>query len=312
METLRVVVTGAGGRLGRALLRAGERPGLAVTGLAHARVDISSRAALWRELSVLRPHWVINAAGFTDVAGAQAPEVRHDVWRANAQAPAVLGEVCRALGAGVLHVSTDYVLGGVGEALLMENDAPRPRGVYAESKAEGEEALRRSGAAGAVVRAGWLHSGERDFFAKIVDRAIAGEPLAVTHAQVGKPASFDAFARWIMEGVALGPAAGFEVLHYVEAGPYVSRYDAARFALETLLEEDEARRSTWEMALKRLRATETLAAEQPANCRLARQARSRFYRAPDAYWPDGVKQTLAVILRERFGEAPSGDAEGTR
>ena len=303
MKEMSVAIIGSDGRLGRALLSAARRAGLDAIGFTHGRIDISSSAALFRELSFVRPHWVINAAALTDVAGAEAPEARYGVMRTNAQGPGVLGEVCRALGASVLHVSSDYVFGSSGEGLLMENDPLAPRGVYACSKAEGERALLRSGVTGAVVRAGWLHSGERDFFRTIVQRAAAGESLTVTRAQVGKPSSYDALAKWIVQGIALGPAKGLDILHYVESGPYVSRYDTAHFALQWLAEADAPRAALWRTALERLEATDALAPEQPANCRLARHASSNFYRLPEAYWPDGVKTSLSRCVTALFGEA---------
>ena len=216
---MRCLITGADGRLGRALTRAMTgRPDLTVWSLPKDRLDITSRSALERCMREFRPDWVVNAAAVT-----RAPEDRfYEYDRVNAEGAGFVAEATRAAGARILQVSTDYVFSGEGEAPWCERDRPSARGPYGRSKEEGEYAVMRSGAAGYIVRAGWLHSGERDFVDAILTRAARGEILRVVDKQVGKPSETEAFAAWLVRVLTECPAPSrLEIEHYVERGDYV-------------------------------------------------------------------------------------------
>ena len=140
---MRCLITGADGRLGRALTRAMTgRPDLTVWGLSKDRLDITSRSALERCMREFQPDWVVNAAAVT-----RAPEDRlYEYDRVNAEGAGFVAEAARAAGARILQVSTDYVFSGEGEAPWCERDRPSARGPYGRSKEEGEYAVMRSGA----------------------------------------------------------------------------------------------------------------------------------------------------------------------
>lgn len=122
---MRCLITGADGRLGRALTRAMTgRPDLTVWSLPKDRLDITSRSALERCMREFRPDWVVNAAAVT-----RAPEDRlYEYDRVNAEGAGFVAEATRAAGARILQVSTDYVFSGEGEAPGANGTAPR-RGV---------------------------------------------------------------------------------------------------------------------------------------------------------------------------------------
>ena len=244
---MRCLITGADGRLGRALTRAMTgRPDLTVWSLPKDRLDITSRSALERCMREFRPDWVVNAAAVT-----RAPEDRlYEYDRVNAEGAGFVAEATRAAGARILQVSTDYVFSGEGEAPWCERDRPSARGPYGRSKEEGEYAVMRSGAAGYIVRAGWLHSGERDFVDAILTRAARGEILRVVDKQVGKPSETEAFAAWLVRVLTECPAPSrLEIEHYVERGDYVSRLEEARFILSSAQRHDEAHAAVWSRAL---------------------------------------------------------------
>ena len=172
--TKRVLVTGAGGRLGRALLSvlAEEK-----RGLTRSELDIADSAAVARVFDSLKPTVVINAAAWTDVTGAETH--RDAAYRANAEGVRVLAGEAARRGIALIHYSTDYVFSGEGDLPWTETDRPAPTGVYGASKLEGERQFFASGVRGAVIRAGWLHSGERDFIAAVLKRALSGGELTV-------------------------------------------------------------------------------------------------------------------------------------
>lgn len=291
---MRCLITGADGRLGRALSRAAAtRPDLTVWSLPKGRLDITSRSALERCMSAFRPDWVVNAAAVT-----RAPEGRlYEYGRVNAEGAGFVAEAARAAGTRILQVSTDYVFSGEGEAPWCERDRPSARGPYGRSKEEGEYAVLRSGAAGYIVRAGWLHSGERDFVDAILTKAARGEALHVVDKQVGKPSETDAFAAWLLRVLTEYPEPrGMEIEHYVERGDYVSRLEEARFILSSALRHDEAHAGVWSAALSGLSAAPLTDPAQPANCRLVCGKTKGISEIHTESWQNGVDNSVIKWL----------------
>lgn len=291
---MRCLITGADGRLGRALTRAMTgRPDLTVWSLPKDRLDITSRSALERCMREFRPDWVVNAAAVT-----RAPEDRlYEYDRVNAEGAGFVAEATRAAGARILQVSTDYVFSGEGEAPWCERDRPSARGPYGRSKEEGEYAVMRSGAAGYIVRAGWLHSGERDFVDAILTRAARGEILRVVDKQVGKPSETEAFAAWLVRVLTECPAPSrLEIEHYVERGDYVSRLEEARFILSSAQRHDEAHAAVWSRALSGLVPALLTDPAQPANCRLICGKTIGISEIPTESWQNGVDNSVIKWL----------------
>ncbi len=129
-------VLGSGGQLGLELCA---QLGDAATPLDQEQLDITSRQSVLQTLGELKPSAVINAAAFTDVDGAESqPDVSFAV---NKTAVAYLAEACSAIECPLVHVSTDYVFGAdtPRDVPYRENEPTCPRGVYAQSKWEGEQ-----------------------------------------------------------------------------------------------------------------------------------------------------------------------------
>jgi dTDP-4-dehydrorhamnose reductase len=144
----RIVITGARGQLGLALRRVlADREPIA---LAHEDLDIADGAAVDRRLREIAPRVVLNAAAFNRVDDAE--ERSEDVYRVNAEGPRALARACRHLRALFVHFSTDYVFSGDASEPYGEEDAPRPRSVYAASKLAGEQAVAGETALHMVIR----------------------------------------------------------------------------------------------------------------------------------------------------------------
>lgn len=181
--TAKIVVTGAAGRLGRALVAGG---GAAVVGLDRAALDITDRQAVDAALDALRPAAVINAAAMTAVD--RAEHDRDAAFAVNAAGAAGLAAACAARGIALVHVSTDHVFDGRAERPYREDDPTGPPNVYGASKLAGEQAVLAAG--GTVVRTSWLFGGAGDphgFVAEIARAARRGIPLRVTDDQHGCP-----------------------------------------------------------------------------------------------------------------------------
>ncbi|MGH7271838.1 MAG: SDR family oxidoreductase, partial [Polyangiaceae bacterium] len=135
---MKIVLLGSAGQVGRAL--AGPLGCFAqVIALDRARLDVSDLGALRAALRESRPDAVVNATAFTDVDAAERDEAT--ATRVNGDAVAALGEECRALRAGLVHFSTDFVFDGRASRPYAEKDAASPLGAYGRSKLAGERAL---------------------------------------------------------------------------------------------------------------------------------------------------------------------------
>src|SRR3954468_10555262 len=132
---MKVLVTGAAGLLGSAVVEqfAGHAE---VHPSDRARLDITDVAAVARVVRSLRPHPIINCAAYTDVDGAE--QDARTALAVNAVAVRALTDAARAVGAALVHYSTDFVFDGETSRPYVEEDRPNPRSVYACSKLLGE------------------------------------------------------------------------------------------------------------------------------------------------------------------------------
>jgi dTDP-4-dehydrorhamnose reductase len=183
---MRLLVTGAGGMLGRAVCSAAARLGHDVVGLSRTELDVTDGEHVRRVVAAAEPRAVVNCAAWTDVDGAE---------RAEGAATAVngvgAGNVARAateVGARVVHLSTDYVFDGAKETPWVESDPVGPIGAYGRSKLAGELEVAAAAPEHAVVRTAWLFgAGGRNFVDTML--ALGGErdEVSVVTDQIGSP-----------------------------------------------------------------------------------------------------------------------------
>jgi dTDP-4-dehydrorhamnose reductase len=180
---MRLLVTGAGGQLGRELTRCCEAAGDDVVGLDRARLDVGDRAAVAHAVHLHRPEVVVNAAAWTAVDACESDPAR--AFRDNADAVRWLREACDLAGAHLVQISTDYVFDGMLDRPYREDDAPNPLSVYGRSKLAGERA---AGELATIVRTSWLCGAAGANMVKTVLRLLAdGAPMAFVTDQRGCP-----------------------------------------------------------------------------------------------------------------------------
>ena len=157
----RVVIIGAGGRLGAALAR--EYAGaFDVVGFNHAQLDLGKPEQLRATLGGLQFDAVINTAAQTNVDHCETH--REEAFALNGEAPGVLAEICARKKARFIHISTDYVFDGEKREPYTEEDEAGPISVYGESKREGERRALAANDGALIVRVSWVFGPDRPSF----------------------------------------------------------------------------------------------------------------------------------------------------
>ncbi len=188
----KIVVTGAGGQVGRFLAETARRQGRDVVALTSSQWDITDRSAANRygRGAELSGAVVVNCAALTNVDAAETDEAR--AYAVNATGAENVAKACVEAGARLIHISTDYVFNGVfdGAPRPYEPDDPTgPVNVYGKSKLAGEAAVLATLPGATVVRTSWVYTGGSgsDFVTVMAAKARAGERVDVVNDQIGSP-----------------------------------------------------------------------------------------------------------------------------
>ena len=224
----RVLVTGAGGQLGRYLVPAlrrstatvttfGSRPGDEI----DVAVDLADREATMNAIRAAQPDVVIHAAACTDVDGIERDPQRGE--RSNAQATYNVADATTDSGGYLIAVSTDMVFPGNGGAPYAEDAIPEPISAYGKSKLEAEAAVLRADLSFAVARTAWLYGGAGKHFPRTVFTVLRDRGgIDVVDDEFGSPTYAADLAEALVQ---LAVARGSGVFHLVNSGR------ASRFAL---------------------------------------------------------------------------------
>ena len=146
-------------------------------------VDLGGTSQLIRDF---QPQLIVNATAYTAVDRAESE--RELAQAINARGPALLAEEASALGAVLIHYSTDYVFDGSKGEPYVETDQPAPLGVYAESKLAGERAVQDVGGAYLIFRTSWVYSLRRDsFVTKVLKWSRQQRTLKLVSDQISNP-----------------------------------------------------------------------------------------------------------------------------
>ena len=183
---MRILVTGAAGLVGRALVEHCSASGDEVLAYDHQGLDITDAQSVESVILSDKPDAVVNCAAWTDVDGCESN--REKAVRENAVGPENLAIACSKANAVLVTISTDYVFDGRKEGFYTQRDQPSPISVYGKSKLEGERRAQAAHARTIVVRSGYIFGrGGRNFLSTVITRAAHGETLKAIGDYWGTP-----------------------------------------------------------------------------------------------------------------------------
>lgn len=223
---MRILVVGAYGMLGREVVAAARVAGHDTEARDVDTLDITDPLALGAILEDLAPDAIVNCAAYTDVDGAERDEAR--ALRVNGEGAGNLARAAAALGARIVHVSTDYVFPGDGDRPYVESDPTGPRSAYGRTKLAGELAVTAAGPHHAIARTAWLFGIHgRNFVDTMLRLGSEREVVRVVDDQVGCPT----WAGHLAPALVTLAASSATGLFHAAGGGACSWFDLAREAL---------------------------------------------------------------------------------
>lgn len=281
---MKILITGAGGLVGKASVGHCLANGDEVVGYDHQTLDIGDARKVEAVVRSERPGAVINCAAWTDVDGCESDPVKAE--RANAIGPENLARACRQANAVLLTISTDYVFDGAKDGFYTQRDQPRPLSVYGRFKLEGERRAQAEHARTIVVRSGYIFGpGGRNFLSTVVDRAKRGEKLKVITDSWGTPTYARDLAVRLRELVELDLPG---IFHVVSAGDGASFETFTREALKL---------AGCERALVETVSMDSLPrpAPRPRNSKMKCLLSEAIGLAPLPHWQEGLAHFVARV-----------------
>ncbi len=295
---MKIVLFGKGGQVGWELQRSLAPLGAVVAldfDSTDFHADFSHPAALAETVRALRPDLVVNSAAHTAVDKAESePEL---AAKLNAEAPRILAAEVAALGAWLVHYSTDYVFDGSGNRPRDENAPTGPLSVYGRTKLDGENYIRSSGCKHLILRTSWVYAARGGNFARTMLK-LAGErdTLSVIDDQIGAPTGADLLAdvtAHVVQAVQQRPELG-GTYHVVAAGE-ASWHAYACFVVEWA----RARGLPVKVAADAIAAVPSSAyptpARRPLNSRLATDKLRQAFGLALPVWQTGVERMLMEV-----------------
>jgi dTDP-4-dehydrorhamnose reductase len=285
---MKIVLTGAGGQLGRELQKIAPAH-FEMIALEHQDLDITNADAVKTKIAEFKPQYIINAAAYNLVDHAETDTQL--AYAINAQGPANLAQAALSYNARLVHVSTDFVFDGNQSTPYLPSDQPNPLGKYGMSKWEGEKhILALAHSQSVIIRTSWLYSSHgKNFVTSLLQAFKQRSELKMVVDQVGCPTWTNTLARAIFQVIAKNSLAG--IYHWSDAG-VASKYDFAVAIQEEAL--------ALKLLTKEIPIYPILSEEYPAPAK--RPNYSVFDKA--ASWNDFAMQPLhwRIALREMLVE----------
>ncbi|MFF7061217.1 dTDP-4-dehydrorhamnose reductase [Pseudomonas sp. NPDC008258] len=301
---MKILLLGKNGQVGwelqRSLAPLGHVTALDRNGCPGLCGDLTDLDAIAATIRALRPDIIVNAAAYTAVDGAE--NEAQLARRINADAPGVLAQQAAAIGAWLIHYSTDYVFDGSGSLPWSEDAPTHPLSVYGCTKRDGEAAVLASGTRALIFRTSWVYAARGQNFAKTMLRlATEREALNVVADQFGAPTGAELIAdvtAHVMSQISTrDDARELAGIYHLAAAGETNWHGYAQFVLE------HAGRQGWplKVAAEQIGAIRTedypLPAARPRNSRLNLDKLEKAFNLKMPPWQLGVQRMLDEIQR---------------
>jgi len=289
-----ILLTGVNGQVGFELARSLQGLGRVVA-LDRSHLDLADLNQVRQVVRDVKPELIVNPAAYTAVDKAET-----DVdacMRANAEAPGVMAEEAKKLGAALVHYSTDYVFDGTKDGAYLEDDVVNPQNVYGKSKLAGEQAIAASGCDHLIFRTSWVYGTRgKNFLLTMLRLGAERDKLNVVADQIGAPTWSNTIAN-LTSNVLAQAAGGADdwwrqnsgVYHLTAAGATSwNGFAQAIFDNSTLVKKPEVKPIPAESYVT--------PAARPANSRLSNQKLFETFglKAPD--WREALTLCMEDLL----------------
>jgi len=202
---IRILVTGSIGQLGQTFQeQAIDFPEISFDFKTSKELDVSRPEQLLYAFRKGQYDFCINCAAYTNVE--EAEKHQDKAFEVNADGVKNLAEVCKEHQTTLIHLSTDYVFDGEKKGAYTIDDKTNPINAYGKSKLAGEKFIEQILPNHYIIRTSWLYSKKygQNFYRTILSKALEGEDLYITDAQIGCPTNTVALARFILKDIVLG------------------------------------------------------------------------------------------------------------
>lgn len=255
----------------------------------RADADLSNPTACASLVATLEPDLIINAAAYTAVDRAEEEEPLAQV--VNGAAPAAIAAAAKQIGAAFVHISTDYVFDGSGDAPWAVDDPTGPLGAYGRTKLLGERGVRDAGGTYAILRTAWVFSAHGNNFVKTMLRlGQTRESLNVVADQFGGPTpAADIAATCLAIGKALMESPDKSGTYHYSGAPDVHWADFARAIFDI---------SGQNVRVEDIpSAAYPTPAKRPNNSRLDCRATQATFGIPRPDWRTGLRAVISELER---------------
>ncbi|PBK48813.1 dTDP-4-dehydrorhamnose reductase [Pseudomonas syringae pv. actinidiae] len=301
---MKILLLGKNGQVGwelqRSLAALGEVIAPDRQGADGLRGDLADLEGLTATIRTLAPDVIVNAAAYTAVDKAESePDVALLI---NGEAPGVLAREAAALGAWLVHYSTDYVFDGSGDSQWQEDAPTGPLSVYGRSKLMGEQAIQASGAKALVLRTSWVYAAKGNNFAKTMLRlATERDSLNVVADQHGAPTGAeliaDVTAHILRRVLGDQDSAALAGIYHLAAAGETSWHGFARLVLEHAERNGVALKVSADKVGAIATEAYPLPAPRPHNSRLALGKLETTFQLKMPPWQQGAQRMLDEIQR---------------
>ncbi len=293
---MKILLLGKNGQVGWELQRALAPLGEVIALGRENGGDLADSDSLKANVRSIAPQVIVNAAAYTAVD--KAENEAELAMQINCHAPAMLAREAQALGAMLLHYSTDYVFDGSGDQARAEGAATAPLSVYGKTKLAGEDAIQSSGCLHLILRTSWVYAARGGNFAKTMLRlATERDQLKVIADQIGAPTGAELLAdlsAHMLKATLGDPALGG--IYHATASGETSWYDYAAFVIDYARRQGRPIRVEADQLLPIPTSEYPTAAQRPLNSRLSSAKLQQNFDLCLPPWQQGVERMLCEIL----------------